>query len=79
LPSEVSHEAARRGSTASSSARPASSRSTLDRLLVRLNANKSELLRVLDRPEISLHTTYGSEKRHPQPRHQAQGQRWQPA
>jgi hypothetical protein len=33
---------------------------TLDRLLVRLNANKSELLMVLDRPEIPLHTN-GSE------------------
>jgi hypothetical protein len=29
---------------------------TLDRLLVRLHANKAELLRVLDRPEIPLHT-----------------------
>ena len=29
---------------------------TLDRLLVRLKANKSELLKVLDRPEIPLHT-----------------------
>ena len=33
---------------------------TLDRLLVRLHANKAELLRVLDRPEIPLHTN-GSE------------------
>ena len=33
---------------------------TLDRLLSRLHANKSELLRVLDRPEIPLHTN-GSE------------------
>jgi hypothetical protein len=33
---------------------------TLDRLLVRLHANKSELLKVLDRPEIPLHTN-GSE------------------
>ena len=33
---------------------------TLDRLLARLHANKSELLRVLDRPEIPLHTN-GSE------------------
>ncbi len=33
---------------------------TLDRLLVRLNANKPELLMVLDRPEIPLHTN-GSE------------------
>lgn len=32
----------------------------LDRLLVRLRANKAELLRVLDRPEIPLHTN-GSE------------------
>jgi hypothetical protein len=32
----------------------------LDRLLARLLANKSELLRVLDRPEIPLHTN-GSE------------------
>src|SRR5215210_4770798 len=32
----------------------------LDRLLARLNANKPELLRVLDRPEIPLHTN-GSE------------------
>lgn len=34
--------------------------STLDRLLARLLANKAELLRVLDRPEIPLHTN-GSE------------------
>jgi hypothetical protein len=33
---------------------------TLDRLLTRLNANKPELLMVLDRPEIPLHTN-GSE------------------
>jgi hypothetical protein len=33
---------------------------TLDRLLARLHANKAELLMVLDRPEIPLHTT-GSE------------------
>ena len=33
---------------------------TLDRLLTRLHANKAELLRVLDRPEIPLHTN-GSE------------------
>jgi hypothetical protein len=33
---------------------------TLDRLLQRLHANKPELLRVLDRPEIPLHTN-GSE------------------
>jgi hypothetical protein len=33
---------------------------TLDRLLGRLQANKAELLRVLDRPEIPLHTN-GSE------------------
>jgi hypothetical protein len=33
---------------------------TLDRLLKRLHANKRELLRVLDRPEIPLHTN-GSE------------------
>jgi len=33
---------------------------TLDRLLTRLHANKSELLKVLDRPEIPLHTN-GSE------------------
>ncbi len=33
---------------------------TLDRLLDRLHANKAELLRVLDRPEIPLHTN-GSE------------------
>ena len=32
----------------------------LDRLLERLHANKAELLRVLDRPEIPLHTN-GSE------------------
>jgi hypothetical protein len=40
---------------------------TLDRLLVRLNANKPELLTVLDRPEIPLQTN-GSEnniRRHP--------------
>jgi len=29
---------------------------TLDRLLARLHANKSQLLKVLDRPEIPLHT-----------------------
>ena len=34
---------------------------TLDRLLERLHANKPELLRVLDRPEIPLHTN-GSER-----------------
>jgi hypothetical protein len=33
---------------------------TLDRLLARLHARKAELLRVLDRPEIPLHTN-GSE------------------
>ncbi len=33
---------------------------TLDRLLARLHANKRELLMVLDRPEIPLHTN-GSE------------------
>jgi transposase IS66 family protein len=33
---------------------------TLDRLLARLHANKSELLMVLERPEIPLHTN-GSE------------------
>ncbi len=33
---------------------------TLDRLLKRLHANKAELLRVLERPEIPLHTN-GSE------------------
>src|SRR4029077_13602299 len=33
---------------------------TLDRLLARLNANKAELLMVLERPEIPLHTN-GSE------------------
>jgi hypothetical protein len=33
---------------------------TLDRLLARLSANKAELLAVLDRPEIPLHTN-GSE------------------
>jgi hypothetical protein len=33
---------------------------TLDRLLKRLHANKDELLRVLERPEIPLHTN-GSE------------------
>jgi hypothetical protein len=34
--------------------------STLDRLLARLRANKAELLRVLERPDIPLHTN-GSE------------------
>ncbi|HEY6439675.1 MAG TPA: transposase [Acetobacteraceae bacterium] len=34
---------------------------TLDRLLERLHANKAELLMVLDRPEIPLHTN-GSER-----------------
>ena len=33
---------------------------TLDRLLTRLHANKAELLMVLERPEIPLHTN-GSE------------------
>jgi len=33
---------------------------TLDRLLARLHANKAELLRVLDHPDIPLHT-FGSE------------------
>jgi Transposase IS66 family len=33
---------------------------TLDRLLARLHANKAELLMVLERPEIPLHTN-GSE------------------
>ena len=33
---------------------------TLDRLLARLHANKAELLKVLERPEIPLHTN-GSE------------------
>src|ERR1700690_3095710 len=33
---------------------------TLDRLLARVHANKAELLKVLDRPEIPLHTN-GSE------------------
>jgi hypothetical protein len=33
---------------------------TLDRLLKRLHANKAELLKVLERPEIPLHTN-GSE------------------
>src|SRR5215212_3000039 len=42
------------GSTASSVA------ATLDRLLARLHANKAELLGVLERPEIPLHTN-GSE------------------
>ena len=46
---------------------------TLDRLLKRLHANKSERLRVLDRPNIPLNTN-GSE-RHPRSRHQAQDQR----
>src|SRR5271156_722038 len=44
-------------SIASSPAKPASSP---DRLLARLHANKAELLKVLDRPEIPLHTN-GSE------------------
>src|SRR5665647_1112187 len=47
------------GSTGSSSAAPGSP--TLDRLLVRLHANKPELLMVLDRPEIPLRTN-GSER-----------------
>ena len=34
---------------------------TLDRLLLRLHANKAELLAVLERPEIPLHTN-GSER-----------------
>src|SRR6266478_4498038 len=47
---------------------------TLDRLLARLSTNKQELLMVLDRPEVPLHTN-GSENEHPLPRDQAQGQR----
>ena len=35
---------------------------TLDRLLLRLHANKAELLAVLGRPEIPLHTSNGSEQ-----------------
>jgi hypothetical protein len=50
---------------------------TLDRLLARLHANKSELLMVLDRPEIPLHTNWIGE-RHPLPCDQAQGQRRHP-
>ena len=48
----------RAGSTASSQRK--TSFVTLDRLLARLHANKPELLMVLDRPEIPLHTN-GSE------------------
>src|SRR5271165_2721613 len=48
----------RRGSTASSAGKTGFA--TLDRLLARLRANKSELLRVLERPEIPLNTN-GSE------------------
>ena len=47
---------------------------TLDRLLARLHANKPELLMVLDRPEIPLHTN-GSENDVPLPGHQAKDQR----
>ena len=44
---------------------------TLDRLLARLHANKPELLMVLDRPEIPLHTPHQRiGERHPLPRHQ---------
>ena len=39
---------------------PGTGFATLDRLLARLRANKSELLRVLERPEIPLNTN-GSE------------------
>jgi hypothetical protein len=48
---------------------------TLDRELKRLHANKAELLKVLERPEIPLHTN-GSENDIPLSRHQTQGQRW---
>jgi len=43
---------------------------TLDRLLARLNANKAELLAVLDRPEIPLQSN-NAENRRPKgrPRH----------
>jgi hypothetical protein len=50
---------------------------TLDRLLARLNANKPELLRVLDRPEIPLHTN-GSENDIRCQVDQAKGQRRHP-
>jgi hypothetical protein len=48
---------------------------TLDRLLARLHANKAELLEVLDRPDIPLHTL---RTRHPLSRDQAKAQRWHP-
>jgi hypothetical protein len=47
---------------------------TLDRLLARLHANKTELLMVLERPEIPLHTN-GLGKRHSLSGDAAQGQR----
>ena len=43
---------------------------SLDRLLARLHRRKHELLRVLERPEIPLHTN-GSENERPRLRHQA--------
>ncbi|MFL5283622.1 MAG: hypothetical protein ACJ8AW_22190 [Rhodopila sp.] len=46
---------------------------TLDRLLARLWANKAELLRVLDRPEVPLHTN--APRTTSAARSQAQGQR----
>ena len=49
----------------------------LDRLIARLHANKAELLRALERPDIPLHTN-GSENRHPLPGDKAQNQRWHP-
>ena len=50
---------------------------TLDRLLARLHANKSELLKVLDRPrDPAAHQRFG--ERHPLPGHQAQDQRRNP-
>ena len=49
----------------------------LDAVVARLRANKAELLMVLDRPEIPLHTQRLRE-RHPQPRHQAQDLRRDP-
>jgi hypothetical protein len=50
---------------------------TLDRLLARLKANKSEQLKVLDRPEIPLHTN-GLENDIRCPRHKTQGLGWHP-
>ena len=50
---------------------------TLDRLLARLHANKIELLRALERPDIPLHTNGSENDIRCQP-DKAQNQRWHP-